>query len=63
MERTGFVQSMRGGGIVAGTPDTTRPRVSGAREAEILDAALELLVAVGYDRLTLEAVAQRARAS
>lgn len=48
---------------MAGTPDTTRPRVSGAREAEILDATLELLVAVGYDRLTMDAVAQRARAS
>ncbi|MEO7422083.1 MAG: TetR/AcrR family transcriptional regulator, partial [Ornithinibacter sp.] len=42
---------------------TTRPRVEGAREDEILDATLELLLEVGYDRLTMDAVATRARAS
>jgi AcrR family transcriptional regulator len=40
-----------------------RPRVEGDREAAILEAALEVLVDVGYDRLTMDAVAQRARAS
>jgi AcrR family transcriptional regulator len=40
-----------------------RPRVEGDREQEILDAALEALVEVGYDRLTMDAVATRARAS
>ena len=40
-----------------------RPRVEGEREDEILDAALDLLLDVGYDRLTLDAVARRARAS
>jgi AcrR family transcriptional regulator len=40
-----------------------RPRVEGDREDEILDAALALLLEVGYDRLTLDAVARRARAS
>ena len=49
------------------TPDVaaaaTRPRVEGDREQEILDAALEVLTDVGYDRLTMDAVAQRAKAS
>jgi AcrR family transcriptional regulator len=40
-----------------------RPRVEGDREQEILDAALEVLAEVGYDRLTMDAVAQRAKAS
>jgi AcrR family transcriptional regulator len=40
-----------------------RPRVEGEREAEILDATLHLLVSVGYDRLTMDAVAAQARAS
>jgi AcrR family transcriptional regulator len=45
------------------TPGTTRPRVEGAREEEILDATVRLLVEVGYDKLTLDAVAAEARAS
>jgi AcrR family transcriptional regulator len=40
-----------------------RPRVSGDREQEILQATLEILAEVGYDRLTMDAVAQRAKAS
>lgn len=40
-----------------------RPRVEGDREIEILDACLELVVELGYDRLTMDAVAARARAS
>jgi AcrR family transcriptional regulator len=40
-----------------------RPRVEGDREQEILDAALEVLAEVGYDRLTMDAVAHRAKAS
>lgn len=40
-----------------------RPRVEGDREQQILDAALEALAEVGYDRLTMDAVATRARAS
>ena len=36
---------------------TRRPRVEGVREAEILDATLEVLAEVGYDRLTMDAVA------
>ena len=39
-----------------------RPR-SEAREQAILDAALELLVEVGYDNLSMDALADRARAS
>ena len=45
------------------TVEPARPRVAGAREAEILDAAVEELLEVGYDRLTMDGVAQRARAS
>ena len=40
-----------------------RPRVEGERQDEILDATLELLIEVGYDRLTMDAVAADARAS
>ena len=40
-----------------------RPRVEGDREQEILDAALGVLSDVGYDRLTMDAVAHRAKAS
>jgi AcrR family transcriptional regulator len=42
---------------------TPRPRVEGDREDEILEATLHLLLEVGYDRLTMDAVARRARAS
>jgi AcrR family transcriptional regulator len=42
---------------------TPRPRIVGDREDEILDATVDLLLEVGYDRLTLDAVARRARAS
>jgi AcrR family transcriptional regulator len=41
----------------------TRPRVEGDREGEIFAAALEVLADVGYDRLTMDAVALRAKAS
>ncbi len=41
----------------------TRPRVEGEREQEILEAALTVLADVGYDRLTMDAVAHAARAS
>jgi AcrR family transcriptional regulator len=40
-----------------------RPRIEGDREQEILDAALAVLTEHGYDRLTMDAVAQRAKAS
>jgi AcrR family transcriptional regulator len=40
-----------------------RPRVVGEREEEVLDATMELLLDVGYDRLTMDAVARLARAS
>jgi AcrR family transcriptional regulator len=40
-----------------------RPRVEGEREQEILEAALDVLAEVGYDRLTMDAVASAARAS
>lgn len=42
---------------------TERPRIEGDREQEILDATLEVLADVGYDRLTMDAVAARAKAS
>lgn len=40
-----------------------RPRVEGDREQEILETALAILGEVGYDRLTMDAVAARAKAS
>src|SRR3954452_579696 len=40
-----------------------RPRIEGDREQQILDAALDVLADVGYDRLTMDAVASRAKAS
>jgi AcrR family transcriptional regulator len=49
------------------SPDTRtaecRPRVAGAREEEILDATVAQLLEVGYDRLTMDRVADHARAS
>ena len=39
-----------------------RPRIEGDREDQILEATLELLIEVGYQRLTLDGVAKRARA-
>lgn len=46
-----------------GAEGGTRPRVEGEREQEILDATLDVLVDVGYDRLTMDAVASAAHAS
>ena len=40
-----------------------RPRVEGDREEEILESTLELLIELGYHKLTLDAVAREARAS
>ncbi len=47
----------------APAPEGTRPRVEGDREQEIFDATLQVLEEVGYDRLTMDAVATAARAS
>lgn len=41
----------------------SRPRVAGEREAQILDATLDVLVELGYDRLTMDAVATASKAS
>jgi AcrR family transcriptional regulator len=41
----------------------TRPRVEGDREAQIFEATLDVLAEVGYDRLTMDAVALKAKAS
>lgn len=49
---------VQGSDITAG-----RPRVEGDREQEIFDAALGVLADVGYDRLTMDSVAARAKAS
>ena len=40
-----------------------KPRVEGDRELEILETTLAILAEVGYDRLTMDAVATRAKAS
>ena len=63
LDETQFVSS--GGRMVPRTAaaESTRPRVEGEREAEILDAAVEILIEHGYDRLTMDAVALRAKAS
>ncbi len=45
------------------TTDQRRPRVTGEREHELLDATLRVLAEVGYDRLTMDHVAAEARAS
>ena len=45
------------------TETGTRPRVEGERELEILEATLHVLDEVGYDLLTMDAVASRAKAS
>ena len=47
----------------ATTDERTRPRIEGEREEEIFFATLGLLNKVGYDRLTMDAVATAARAS
>jgi AcrR family transcriptional regulator len=45
------------------TDERIRPRVEGAREEELLATTLRLLADVGYDRLTMDAVATAAKAS
>jgi AcrR family transcriptional regulator len=40
-----------------------RPRVEGGREEEILQACVDLVAELGYDRLTMDAVATAAKAS
>lgn len=42
---------------------SSRPRVEGDREDEILDGVLQVLVELGYDKLTFDAVAVQVRAS
>lgn len=42
---------------------SARPRIEGDREQEIFEAALAVLGEVGYDRLTMDAVATAAKAS
>ncbi len=42
---------------------TSRPRVEGDRECEILEAVVGVLIEVGYDKLTFDAAAAAARAS
>ena len=49
--------------LTAPHAEGTRPRVEGDREQEIYDATLQVLEEVGYDRLTMDAVAAAARAS
>ena len=52
-------------GIEEGRERGERPAGArgGAREQAILDAALELVMEVGYDRLSMDALAERAHAS
>jgi AcrR family transcriptional regulator len=46
----------------AATATATRPRVEGERVLEIHEAVVELLVELGYDKLTFDQVAARAHA-
>jgi len=48
---------------VAEAASRPRPRVEGGREEEILDATVEVVAELGYDRLTMDAVATAAKAS
>jgi AcrR family transcriptional regulator len=45
------------------TKPVPRPRVEGDRETEIYDAVIRLVVELGYDKLTFDAVAADVRAS
>jgi AcrR family transcriptional regulator len=45
------------------SPKQSSPSRGEAREQAILDAVRELVVEIGYDRITVDAIAQRARAS
>jgi AcrR family transcriptional regulator len=49
--------------VGTGTAPRQRPRVEGDREGQILDATVEVLAELGYDRLTMDAVATAAKAS
>jgi len=51
---------------MTGTAETTprqRPRVEGDREEQILEATVDVLADLGYDRVTMDAVATAAKAS
>jgi AcrR family transcriptional regulator len=48
---------------VADAGPRQRPRVEGGREEEILDATVATLAELGYDRLTMDAVATASKAS
>lgn len=48
---------------MAETATTRRSRITPEREAELYEAVLELLREVGYDSLTMDAVATRTRSS
>lgn len=47
----------------AAEPSGLRPRVEGDREDAIIDGILQVLIEVGYDKLTFDLVATRVRAS
>src|SRR5262245_28105169 len=49
--------------VIQSLRPSLRPRVEGAREQAIFQATLELLASLGYDRLTMDAVAGQAKAS
>ena len=53
----------RAGMTTAAVTSVGRPRAEGFREDEILEAALDVLVQVGYDKLSFDLVAAQAKAS
>lgn len=48
---------------VTPTDRGTRPRIEGEREREILEGTIDLLIEVGYDRLTFDALASQVKVS
>jgi AcrR family transcriptional regulator len=64
MERNRFVLSygLEGDTMNLRTKASLRPRIEGEREAQVLDAAIALLARVGYDKMTMDAIATEAKA-
>ena len=67
VKRNGFVSNLRNRAATCrserGVARIGRPRVEGDREQEIFDATMAILGEVGFDMLTMDAVAARAKAS
>jgi AcrR family transcriptional regulator len=60
MKRNSFIQVRE---VRMADQPARRPRIEGARQREIFTATMELIGEVGFDRLTVDAVAARAKVS